>query len=92
MFNEDLSVFLADFGIDVTVNGETDLAIFDAPDQEYIGNMQQITEYQITYPIPQFSTLKKGMAVVANGMSFVAKDNPKRIGDGVWKTVGLSPL
>jgi hypothetical protein len=91
MFEEDLSVYLTDFGIDVVANGQTDKAIFDAPDQDVVGGMQLITEYQITYPSSQFGFIKKGMSVQANGLNFVAKET-KRIADGLWKTTGLTPV
>lgn len=91
MFQEDLSVYLADFGIEVITGSASDKAIFDAPDQDVVGGMQLITEYQITYPDGQFPLIKKGVSITTNGMNFVAKET-RRISDGKWKVTGLTPV
>jgi hypothetical protein len=91
MFKEDLSVYLADFGVPVTAGGKTDKAIFDAPDQDFVGGMQLVTEYEITYPSASFGIIKKGSKVIVNGSSYVAKET-RRISDGLWKATGLTPI
>ena len=70
MFVENLPAFFQDFGITATANGYTTLAIFDAPDENVMGQRVQSAEYTITFPTGALGNLTSNVAVTVNGVAY----------------------
>jgi hypothetical protein len=78
---EDLSLFLADFGVTVTSGAVTGLGILDMPGQVVAGEMIITTDYRLTAKTSEFGGLIYGAAVTVNGINYQVRDAMK-IDDG----------
>lgn len=85
---EDLSLFLADFGVTVTSGAVTGLGILDMPGQVVAGEMIITTDYRLTAKTSEFGGLIYGAAVTVNGINYQVRDAMK-IDDGEFTELML---
>jgi len=89
MLTEDLSVFLADFGVPTVFGEITSLALLDMPDQPMFDGAQMATEYAITYPKAVFPGLKNGDLVTVDGDNYKVSGKPVLLDDGKFIKASL---
>ena len=65
-FTEDLSIFLADFGVSCTAGAVTALGILDMPGQVISDGMVLTTDYTLTAKASDFGNLLYGDAILVN--------------------------
>jgi len=70
MFAENLSAFFQDFALTAVANGYTAQVIFDAPDENVMGQRVQSAEYTITFPTGALGNLTYNVAVTVNGVAY----------------------
>ena len=70
MFTENLAAYLPDFGVSVTWQTQTALALFDKPDTDILSKRVQTRGYKITFPATQFAGIKRADAVVIASVSY----------------------
>ncbi|MEI6032462.1 MAG: hypothetical protein WCQ20_15060 [Synechococcaceae cyanobacterium ELA739] len=87
-FTEDLSVFLADFGVPVVAGGVTGLGILDMPDEYVADGMVISTDYTLKVATATFGRLLYGDAITVDGISYQVRDMTL-IEDGVFARVQL---
>jgi hypothetical protein len=85
---EDLSLFLADFGVTVTSGAVTGLGILDMPGQVVAGEMIITTDYRLTAKTSEFGGLIYGAAVTVDGINYQVRDAMK-IDDGEFTELML---
>lgn len=88
MLTEDLSVFLADFGVPASTGAASGTVLFDMPDGEVLNGRMLSTGYLITFRTADFPALKHGDAVTVNGQAYQAND-VRLLDDGIFSTAGL---
>jgi hypothetical protein len=69
-FVENLAAFFLDFGVSASANGLTTLVIFDAPDENVLGQRVQSAEYSITFPTGALGNLLNGTPVTVAGVAY----------------------
>lgn len=85
---EDLSLFLADFGVTVTSGAVTGLGILDMPSQVLAGDMVLSTDYTLTAKASDFGSLKYGDAITVAGTAYTVRET-QYIDDGAMVQLGL---
>jgi hypothetical protein len=65
-FTEDLSIFLADFGVSCSAGAVSALGILDMPGQVLAGGMVISTDYTLTAKASDFGSLLYGDSIVVN--------------------------
>jgi hypothetical protein len=92
-FAEDLSVFLADFGVPCIAGAASFLGILDQPDEiEQLGYAPvQSTDYALMYTTVQ-ATLRRGDAITVNNVAYTVREAPRQQGDGAFSRVLLSKV
>ena len=92
MFTEDLSVFLADFGVPCSANGRDFLGIFNMPGQALdLGHIGAIsTEYSVLVMTADgvAANLKHGALITVNGQVFKVQTKLPE-DDGAFTTYNL---
>jgi riboflavin synthase alpha subunit len=74
MFQEDLSVLFADFGvIAYTVSGAAQV-LMDMPGQQILHDMQISNDYAITYLSYGLPGLKYGDPITVNGITYTVRE------------------
>jgi hypothetical protein len=86
---EDLTVFTADFGVNATVNGLTHKVLIDKPDIDLYAEMQVSHDFNMRYITNDFPTLRDGITVDVDGVSYRINGAPMRLDDGAFSRVGL---
>jgi hypothetical protein len=86
--NEDLSVFLADFGVSCTSGATTALGILDMPSQLIADSMVISTDYQLTAKASDFGGLKYNDAITVDGVAYTVRET-RLIDDGRMCEVSL---
>jgi hypothetical protein len=71
---EDLSIFLADFGVSCTAGAITALGILDMPGQVMAGGMVISTDYTLTAKAEDFGDLLYGSQISVNGVPFTVRE------------------
>jgi hypothetical protein len=95
-FDDDLDVFLGDFGVPVTIGDDPTehQAIVDQPDIDALGGRAQGTDYQLTGRADVFGALdEQTRLVVKSGRcagSYVIRELPAKLDDGAFVLVSLS--
>jgi hypothetical protein len=89
--NEDLSVFLADFGVSCTSGSITALGILDQPGQILADGMVITTDYQLTAKANDFGGLLYGDAITVDGTYYQVRET-RKIDDGALVEIFLSKL
>ena len=88
-FDDDLPVFLADFGVDATVASVTHQVIFNKPDAVVFDDMQTSHDFTIRYMTVDFPNLHDGTAITVEGGSFKIRGEPLLLADGKFSLASL---
>jgi hypothetical protein len=91
MITEDLSLFLADFGVTVTSGAVSGMGILDMPSQIVADGMVLTTDYRLTVRTSEFGGLIYGAAVTVDGVSYQVREAMK-IDDGNFTELMLTRL
>jgi len=91
MFNEDLGVFLNDFGVSCTSGSTTALAILDQPGLILGDGMVISTDYQLTARTADFGGLLYGDAITVDGVNYQVRET-RKVDDGVMVEISLTKL
>jgi hypothetical protein len=86
--SEDLSVFLADFGVSCTSGATTAMGILDMPSQLIADSMVISTDYQLTAKASDFGGLKYNDAITVDGVAYTVRET-RLIDDGRMCEVSL---
>jgi len=89
--NEDLSVFLHDFGVSCTAGVVTALGILDMPTQFVSGDMVLSTDYTLTARFADFGGLVYGDPITVNGLYYQVRE-VRRVDDGAMCEIALTKL
>lgn len=73
-FEEDLDLFLADFGVPVQVGGNQGIGILDVPAQVIADGMVLTTDYELTVRSDQFGGLVYGDGVTVDGVNYQVRE------------------
>ena len=90
-FTEDLSIFLADFGVSCTAGAVTALGILDMPTQIVSNGMVLSTDYSLTVRYSDFGGLLYGDGITVNGINYQVRENI-RLDDGNFVEIALMKL
>lgn len=91
MLTEDLSLFLADFGVTVTSGAVSGMGILDMPSQIVADGMVLTTDYKLTVRTSEFGGLIYGAAVTVDGVNYQVREAMK-IDDGQFTELMLTRL
>jgi hypothetical protein len=88
---EDLSAYLADFGVPCSRGATNFIGLLDMPDNDFdVGGISiQSTEYLLTYRSAVI-TLSKGDAITVGGVNFTVRSSDNLLEDGVFSAAKLS--
>ena len=87
-FTEDLSVFVADFGVPVSAAGRIGLGILDMPSEMVADGVVLTTDYQLTVVTSDFDSFTAGDSVTVDGVSYKVR-SPELIDDGKFTKLML---
>jgi len=85
---EDLSIFLADFGVSCTAGAITALGILDMPMEVLAGDQVLSTDYTLTARAADFGDLQYGAEISVNGVPYTVRET-RLIDDGAMCQIGL---
>ena len=88
-FAEDLSVFLADFGVPVAAGVVSGTGILDLNSEIILGGEAVMIDYLLTVPTATFGGLGYGDTVTVDGVSYKIESQPLRFDDGTFCRVPL---
>lgn len=91
MFAEDLSLFLADFGVTCTAGAVTATGILDMPSQIISGDMVLSTDYSLTARAADFGGLLFGDGITVDGVNYQVRE-VRKLDDGAFCEIGLQRL
>jgi hypothetical protein len=89
--NEDLTIFLQDFGVSCTAGAVTALGILDMPTQVLAGDMVLSTDYTLTARTADFGGLLYGDGITVNGVNYQVRE-VRRTDDGAFVEIALQRL
>lgn len=72
-FTEDLSVFLADFGVPISSGSTSGLGILDMPSEMVADGVVLTTDYKVTCLASQFGDLQYGTGVNVDGLPYTVR-------------------
>jgi hypothetical protein len=82
-FTEDLSAFLADFGVSVTAGAVSGMGILDMPGELIADGMIITTDYTLRCEASKFGSLSYGASITVNSVAYTVREN-KLIDDGAF--------
>ena len=85
---DDLTAFLADFGVPVTSGAVSGLGILDMPTEVIENGMVLTTEYLLTARAADFGGLAYGDQLTANGQAYTVRD-VRTIDDGLMVHIAM---
>ena len=85
----ELSAFLADFGVAVTLGATTGVGILDMPDQIIGDGMSISSDYALLCKFSEFGGASYGSAITVDGTSYTVR-RVEKIDDGKFCRVYLS--
>lgn len=89
-FDNDLPIFLADYGIEATALGVTHLVIFNNPDAVILDDQQVSGDATIRYITSEFPNLFDGIAIHIEGEGdYKIRGEPLKLGDGKHSLASL---
>lgn len=88
---EDLSLFLADFGVTVTSGAVSGMGILDMPSQIVADGMVLTTDYKLTVRTSEFGGLIYGAPVTVDGVNYQVREAIK-VDDGQFTELMLTRL
>lgn len=89
--NEDLTVFLNDFGVSCTAGAISALGILDMPTQVLAGEMVLSTDYTLTARFADFGGLVYGDAITVAGTNYQVRET-RQLDDGAFIEIGLQKV
>ena len=87
-FTEDLSIFLADFGVTCTSGATTALGIFDMPSQIISDGMVLSTDFTLTAKATDFGALIRGAAITVDSIGYTVRET-MLVDDGKFVQIAL---
>jgi len=72
-FTEDLSVFLADFGVPISSGSASGLGILDMPSEMVADGVVLTTDYKVTCLASEFGDLQYGTGVNVDGLPYTVR-------------------
>jgi hypothetical protein len=91
-FVEDLSIFLADFGLPVVAGATTGLGILDMPG-EYLMDERVINDRHVLLAeSSKFGSLSYNSSLTHNGLAYRVKEGPLKVGDGAFCAILLERI
>ena len=87
-FTEDLSIFLADFGVTCTSGATTALGILDMPSQIISDGMVLSTDFTLTTKASDFGALIRGAAITVDSVGYTVRET-MLIDDGKFVQIAL---
>lgn len=91
MISEDLTLFLADFGVNCTSGAVTAKGILDMPSQVVADGMVLTTDYKLTCLTANFGGLLYGDGITVDGVNYQVREAMK-IDDGRFTELMLTKL
>lgn len=91
MIQEDLSIFLQDFGVPCTAGAITAQGILDMPSQVVADGMVLTTDYKLTVRTADFGGLLYGDGITVDGINYQVREAMK-IDDGRFTELILTKL
>lgn len=88
MITEDLSIFLADFGVSCTAGAVTANGILDMPSQILSDGMVLSTDYTLTARASDFGTLIRGSSITVDSVAYTVRET-MLIDDGKFVQIAL---
>ena len=88
---EDLTLFLADFGVSVTAGAISGIGILDMPGELVADGMIITTDYSLRCEASKFGGLIYGAAITVDGNSYEVREN-RLIEDGAFCLATLTRL
>ena len=85
---EDLSIFLADFGVTCTSGATTALGILDMPSQIISYGMVLSTDYTLTAKASDFGALIRGAAITVDSVGYTVRET-MLVDDGKFVQIAL---
>lgn len=98
MIEEDLTVFLADFGVSITAGAVSGLCLLDMPGEVVFDGVRQTytgalsTMYSITCRTDEFGWLNYDDLINVNGVGYRVQEAPLLITDGVLCRINLEKV
>ncbi len=89
-WTEDLTPFLADFGVTVCYGAESAPAIFDTPTTTALGGLVSLEDFQHTLQADALTDLGHGETVTIDGVGYLVRE-VLQLDDGALKRVTLRP-
>jgi len=87
-FTEELSVFLADFGVTTTAGAVSGLGLLDMPGELVLDGMVISTDYSLRCEASKFGGLIYGAEMTVDGVNYQVRDN-RLIEDGKFCNITL---
>jgi len=87
-FTEDLSIFLADFGVSCTAGAITAKGILDMPSQMVADGMVLTTDYTVTAQTSDFGNLTRGSSITVDSVAYTVRE-VMLIDDGKFVQIGI---
>ena len=87
-FMEDLSIFLADFGVTCTSGATTALGILDMPSQVISDGMVLSTDFTLTAKAADFGALIRGAAITVDTIGYTVRET-MLVDDGKFVQIAL---
>tara|TARA_B100000965_G_C19502808_1_gene718241 strand:- start:147 stop:425 length:279 start_codon:yes stop_codon:yes gene_type:complete len=89
--NDDLSAYLADFGVSCTSGGTTATAILDQPSEVLAGDMVLSTDYLLTAKASDFGSLLSGDTITVNSQNYEVRETRLQ-DDGSFVEISLQKV
>lgn len=86
--NEDLGLFLNDFGVNCTSGAVTGLGILDMPGQVIADGMVLTTDYSLLVLTADFGNLLYGASITVNGAAYTVRE-ARKLDDGAFTELML---
>jgi len=87
-FTEDLSVFLADFGVSVIAGAVSGSGLLDQPGELIADGMVITTDYSLRCEASKFGSLAYGTSITVDSLTYTVREN-RLIDDGKFCLISL---
>jgi hypothetical protein len=87
-FTEDLSVFLADFGVSVVAGAVSGSGLLDMPGELIADGMVITTDYSLRCEASKFGSLAYGTSITVDSLTYTVREN-RLIDDGKFCLISL---
>lgn len=90
MINDDATMYLADFGVNVVAGAVTGLGILDQDSEMALGGDVVFIPYLLTAESSKFGSLEYGETITVNSINYIVEHKPMLIDDGTFCRVPLA--